>query len=478
MPRLDRSLSSVSSPTGAMKVVILVVSCALLLCVADRPRFECPAAGTLGACSCDESPAQVVCRGLDDADDVSRSLANNFNSPIPQLKLLDGSFSSLSAGFLANVSVERLYINGSQLERVSPNAFSGASSLGFLMLAENQLREAPSEALKKLPRLLTLSLYGNRIARLNASSLATLRKLKFLVLSYNKIDYLEPGVFSPGLERLVLSKNNLSTLNGAIRNLGSLEWLFAGSNQIKTVAGELDGLFSLKLLNLDNNKLTSLEGSFTSLRSLQTLSLRSNWIEHIGDAFAPLTHLRHLNLSKNHLSTLEPQAFANLTQLQTLDLSRNFLTEIGPALNHLKHLERLNLSRNSLSAVRLDEIKWLKDLRELDLSQNQISSVDVTFGHYLSRVSVLNLSDNRLKRIHNGIHYLHDLNSLDLSYNSISSLDKRDLAKNKRLRRIDMQGNPWRCDASLVRVLQDLYTRMVELVGVPHCYLAPDRFHR
>uniref|UniRef100_A0A023GGU0 Putative membrane glycoprotein lig-1 n=1 Tax=Amblyomma triste TaxID=251400 RepID=A0A023GGU0_AMBTT len=269
-------------------LALLARALLLPLCAsAQRPSFRCPPAESLGVCSCEGSSGMVQCDALDDADDVTRSLASKFEGPIPHLKLMNGAFTSLNAGFLANVSVERLYISNGLLEEVSPNAFSGSPGLGLMMLTNNRLREVPSEALKKLTRLLTLSLFGNRISKLNGSSLAKLGNLKFLVLSNNCIEYIEPGVFSPSLEHLGLARNNLTSLNGAIRNLGSLEWLFAGSNQIESLAGELDGLVSLKVLNLEDNKLTSLEGAFKDLRSLKTLSLPNNWIEYIGEAFAP-----------------------------------------------------------------------------------------------------------------------------------------------------------------------------------------------
>ena len=147
-----------------------------------------------------------------------------------------------------------------------------------------------------------LSVAGNNLRRVGASTFAGLVQLRHLDVSGNHVRVLDVDCFR-SLKRL----RTLSLANNSIAHLPR---------------GVFDGLSSLVELRLDGNRLTSLgEGVLEPLSQLTVLSASSNRLRVV-DARSfhggPLTSLRQLDLSRNLLYELIADVAPSLTALRRL----------------------------------------------------------------------------------------------------------------------------------------------------------------
>ena len=111
----------------------------------------------------------------------------------------------------------------------------------------------------------------------------------------------------PGLRRLCLHGNSISSLAG------------------------LSGLSVLLDLNLSSNSIVSIaDGALQGLSQLTALSLASNCLAELGGgALAGLTRLRRLSLAHNSLASLAGLAALHGGQLEQLDLRDNALASLA-----------------------------------------------------------------------------------------------------------------------------------------------------
>lgn len=118
-----------------------------------------------------------------------------------------------------------------------------------------------------------------------------------------------PILFNPRINRLILSKNRISSV--------SLDDL---------------GFYSdLTHLDLSGNKILSLErGSFYRLQKLRTLHLNGNLLSSLSiETFSGLSELRVLDLSDNGLRRLTASAFSDLRRLEILNVSIKIGLSLG-----------------------------------------------------------------------------------------------------------------------------------------------------
>ncbi|OAF66789.1 Leucine-rich repeat-containing protein 23 [Intoshia linei] len=135
-------------------------------------------------------------------------------------------------------------------------------------------------------------------------------------------------------------------------------------------------------------------------------------IENI-DILENYIYLRFIDLSKNKLENIS--VLKNLTHLITLNVSHNKLVKI-PILN-LPYLQRANFSHNNIKIV--DEPLNYPLLEILDLSNNKIRKIYISETTLLN-VHTLELRSNKIKSI-NGIN-MPNLRNLFMAANRITLL--------------------------------------------------------
>ncbi|XP_045901078.1 trophoblast glycoprotein b [Micropterus dolomieu] len=203
-------------------------------------------------------------------------------------------------------------------------------------------------------------------------------------------------------------------------------------------------------------------------RSLPTntkvLFVTGNNISRISvDSFPTrLELLTDLHLSGNEMESVDAKAFDNLPNLVRLDLSNNkiqYLSERAFLDNNT--LQVLNLSRcfhnHSSTDVDISVLQSgnLHQLTALDLSNNDLVILpDDTFTS-LPNLANLSLQNSSIISIQNGTLNVPPLRDLDLRDNSLRYLPTTTLAELslKPGLRIQLAGNPWRCDCFIEDML-------------------------
>ncbi len=141
------------------------------------------------------------------------------------------------------------------------------------------------------------------------SRMLTLRHLRILDLSHNRIQSLPDNADFRTLAELHLCDNQLADIPHG----------FCSSTLCET----------LTLLDLSQNKLKFLKPYFTGLRALVTLKLDQNELVCLPQSLGKLSRLRFFSATKNQLRTL-PATFGQL-RLDELDLFDNQFLQDGPS---------------------------------------------------------------------------------------------------------------------------------------------------
>ncbi|XP_037014008.2 nephrocan-like [Artibeus jamaicensis] len=440
-----------------------------LLSFSDGFDLNCPA-----RCSCDSVPS-VQCYRLMEVPSGLPSTTKKLyisHSKIQHLQL---------SNFTKKLALEDFILLASGTESVENDTFKTLRTLKTLELWKNKLRRVP----RALPASLeVLKLNDNSIYVLHRSDFEGLEKLKTLELKNNLISSLSPNMLS---------------------SLGSLQSLMLDGNHIESVAGPL-ALPHLKHMSLENNKLHLIPPSFfTSLQSLQFLSFSGNFLTKIPInlprsllslkmernqlkvvRFRDMKHLEnlsHLYLSENSLSSIEgAQLLANLT---TLELSQNQLQMLPLRLP--ARLQKLDISNNLIQRVTVRDFQDLQDLKHLFLDNNFVSSFEAGALQRCSQLSNLALEQNLLLSIplrlprtlarldlkgnaiqdiaERELKDLKQLQVLNLRNNKISALNFKALEGLPRLRHLYLDGNPWNCTCSLLRVREVLKAKGTDVRG-------------
>jgi hypothetical protein len=227
-------------------------------------------------------------------------------------------------------------------------------------------------------------------------------------MSGTKITSLEPLIFHSNikLKRLLLGNNNIAYINPSL--------LLQGIN--------------VTYLDISGNRIIAFDTSaFRNQTHLHTLILSDNKLQHLGSRlFTDCCSLRKLCLSGNNISDISDSSFYGLEQLEHLDLSNNNIEKLSPLVfqqmisdghggDCVSKLKHLNLAGNKIRCF---------NLREYLPLNSDIESECITF-----KLLFLNLSSNRMESLHSA---------------SVKWLDQS-------AARIDLAGNPWRCECAVLR---------------------------
>ena len=273
--------------------------------------------------------------------------------------------------------------------------FTESTSLKLKKLTQLSLQSCAIEQIQQIEIFLQLfsnlerlDLSENRFEYFDIPLVLSLKKLKILNLSKNKIRHLNihPSIssatFQPtnSLIELDLSYNGIETIDEHIFELISsqLEILNLRNNELMTEKHLtfLIHLYYLKEFYFDYNRLDTINQLYLPI-NLRILSLKYNRLTHINlSILTRLGHLEKLYLSSNKLTQWSSITNTIFPSLEILELDRNYLKIIS-SLNAPK-LKQLNLDGNALGK-HIDEKSFvnLPNLERLQLRDNQIESIHV-----------------------------------------------------------------------------------------------------
>ena len=140
-----------------------------------------------------------------------------------------------------------------------------------------------------------------------------------------------------------------------------------------------------------------------------------------------------MNASRTY--TLD-EALKNKKDVVRLDASNRGLEKIPRGIYKMDRLSILDLSKNKLTEIS-PKVGTITFLKSLDLSSNQLRDLPFEIA-YIFYLETLDLSANKLDSIPKALYSMKHLRSLDLSDNNIQTFDIASMAK---LHTLDLSGN-------------------------------------
>lgn len=275
------------------------------------------------------------------------------------------------------LDIQALIIKGNSIRNV-PDPVSRLTELRELDLSGNSISSLGRGGMfQNMSRLEYLNMGKNLISTIFHDNLLGLKNLEQLILTSNKLTYIEDEAFADQTHLLTLVlENNL---------LGSLyaEWF--------------QGLDALVELNLAYNRIHNIPASvFLHLQSLERLDLTGNRISTVNPgAFVGLSNLKHLVIADNFLSRIPAAAFQSLVSLLTLNLDQNPLVKIKP-------MDFSNLSVTKISLCQMPKLEIIDSKGFYDLAN--ITTIKVTHNSklaYVDSFAFVNVETLKDLQLHN-----------------------------------------------------------------------------
>ncbi|XP_053624274.1 leucine-rich repeat protein SHOC-2-like [Plodia interpunctella] len=436
-----------------MHALAAALLCALAGQLGAGASLHCAMRREISPCTCRREETGtgailVVCQRITAYEEIARALTNKFS---PETKIgLDISYSKLpdfeDHSFRElGLSITRLKLNFDNLSDLKESVFTKLDLVDYFSLADNSLLEMPRHVLRHLPHVKTLDMCRNKITKLTVEDFKDIQEVEHLLVADNQIAKIERDAVPKALRHVHFGINKLSTLNGALRDLDDLEWIFINANNLKTIDNELPiKAKKITLIHAAHNELQNLPQDIKQMPSLESLYFYDNNIKSLERALQKSRRLMRVSLSFNKIESLAEDEFADAEKLLDLDIAYNHLKNLNGSLRSLKSLRYLNLTHNSLTEFSLQEIKGLKRLSVIDLSHNKISHITgkmENLVHVETRVLELRLDHNHLINLGGALMGLHGLLRLNLSNNQIQQISPDDLIGLEDLKLLDVSYN-------------------------------------
>ncbi|XP_069558781.1 toll-like receptor 8 [Brachyistius frenatus] len=362
-------------------------------------------------------------------------LAENRLYPMPEKNPRDG----YNMGFDFSVS---------PLIKSTPQEFDISHSLvkqecfdsgRVLILSSNNLFFISPKQFEAYKNIACLNLSGNGFsAAPNGTEFSSLPNLKYLDLSFNKIDLAYDYAFNElqKLEVLDLSHNeHYFKAFGITHNLNFMK-----------------NLPALRVLNMSYNAIYTLTTKQMYSKSLAELQFTNNFLG---------------TLWKERDGTYKT-LFTNLTNLTVLDISYNHITKIpGNIYEYFpRNLTNLHIGHNSLSDFMWDKLKCFRRLQILDLSFNFLSHVTGFNSSISQTLTFLDLSHNHIVHLDDGfLKGQKSLTALDLSNNKMTLINQTTFQSGPEnyIRTLFLQNNPFECTCDALNFILWIETNDVKI---------------
>ncbi|KAL9841972.1 Receptor-like protein 20 [Arabidopsis thaliana] len=254
---------------------------------------------------------------------------NNLIGPVPQC------LRTIPETFIVGSSIRTLDVGYNRLTGKLPRSLLNCSSLEFLSVDNNRIKDTFPFWLKALPKLQVLTLSSNKfygpISPPHQGPLG-FPELRILEISDNK--------FTGSLSSRYFE--NWKASSAMMNEYVGLYMVYEKNPYGVVVYTFLDRIdLKYKGLNMEQARV---------LTSYSAIDFSRNLLEgNIPESIGLLKALIALNLSNNAFTGHIPQSLANLKELQSLDMSRNQLSGTIPnGLKQLSFLAYLSVSHNQL----------------------------------------------------------------------------------------------------------------------------------
>ncbi|XP_027039274.1 lutropin-choriogonadotropic hormone receptor-like [Pocillopora damicornis] len=234
------------------------------------------------------------------------------------LSLMENNLSQVPVSLKDVKNICHLELSSNPIDEIPDHAFKGLIKLRTLRFTWEKLNSVGHNAFANLPKLKTrLRLVNLRLEKF--PNLTGTSSLQYLTLTVNKIREL-PTNLCQNLKELVeltLDFNKIERLPD-LSECKSLSVLKIEHNEITSIEGSLQNLKNLKDLTLKGNKIQSLPSrTFEGVEYLEVLNLAENEIRYIAeDAFAPFEMIKFLDLSNNCFPVLPAKGLETLKTLK------------------------------------------------------------------------------------------------------------------------------------------------------------------
>ncbi|XP_056610574.1 toll-like receptor 8 [Triplophysa dalaica] len=308
-----------------------------------------------------------------------------------------------------------------------------------LDLSRNNLFFLSPQQFESFGNISCLNLSSNGFAAApNGSEFTSLPGIKYLDLSYNKIDLAYDHAFTElqELEVLDLSYNpHYFTVQGITLNLNFLE-----------------RLPTLKVLNMSFNRISTLTTKTMSSLSLQELQFTDNCLGKLWQTkdktyhriFHKLTNLTHLDISYNYIGDIADQVYSYLP----------------------KSIQKLILSHNRLRRIQWSMLTNFTQLRELVLSNNKVNFISSNLSRDLPSLMFLDLQYNCIVELPGGfLKGAVNLKALDVSFNRLITINQSTFPADSEtyLKTLWLHGNPFHCTCDLLELVLWIYDTRVKI---------------
>lgn len=336
-------------------------------------------------------------------------------------------------------------------------------------LSKQGLGEIPMERIRLDTHWLILS--DNRLRRVTGE-IQQLRKLSRLALNDNQIEEIGAEIGScVGLTWIDLTRNRLRVLPDAMGQLVQISGLGLSENDFEEIPECVYRMRNLRKFGFFSNKITRISPSIKQLRSLVKVDLSNNRLESLPEEFCQLGNISWLNLSNNRLQTL-PAGIARLTKLEELGLGTNALTEL-PDMSTLTRLRILPVFKNNIKRIH-PSICLLRSIEKLDFSDNSIVEFPVD-AIYNQSLRYLNLRNNRIAHISPFFFSgaLSTISMIDISENRLRFLPFKLFKAFKESTTVRLGANPYERVRSVIPKQQSLLEICFSRILSKNCTVDP-----
>ncbi|WAR10552.1 TLR4-like protein [Mya arenaria] len=158
-----------------------------------------------------------------------------------------------------------------------------------------------------------------------------------------------------------------------------------------------------------------------SNNTIEVLDFSKNAFHSLSGRIGPFPNLKFLSLSRSYCSFISSEILS-MVKLENLQLDQNYLGEMfahqgrGDTFEYLTHLKTLNLSTNRITRLHKNIFSRLKNVENIDLSSKNIEMFDVHVTS-LKNLLHLNLQGNTVHKLNHKTRQLLEDNSMRIGKN-------------------------------------------------------------